>query len=209
MNAKRNLYAAIYNGCILAGFIIFCGLLRWQPWNSRLHLPLFILTTPIIGLVLEKYAMALTTKIWLLVLIVASIPYLFYNEARPLLSKNSLITSNREEFYIYHGEKVMDSYNSAASMISNQGCNNIGVIMNFGDYEYVLWMLLRKYCGNRHFRLEHILVENESALENFRLAEFEPEIILTFGQKANPSFKYHNRDYGLFQNFDFINMYKK
>ena len=37
----------------LAGFSLFCIMLRWQPWASRLHLPFFLLFSPVAGLVVS------------------------------------------------------------------------------------------------------------------------------------------------------------
>ena len=34
---------------LLADALLFCSLLRWQPWHTRLHLPLFVLAGPLIA----------------------------------------------------------------------------------------------------------------------------------------------------------------
>lgn len=34
---------------VLAGALLFCVVLRWQPWHTRLHLPLFVLAAPAIA----------------------------------------------------------------------------------------------------------------------------------------------------------------
>ena len=44
--------AVFYIASLIAAFLVVCLLLKWQPWNSRLHLPLFILGSPIVGLTL-------------------------------------------------------------------------------------------------------------------------------------------------------------
>ena len=49
---ERNLL----NYCIavIGGFIVFCIYLKWQPWNSRLQLPLFILWSPFVAITLSE-----------------------------------------------------------------------------------------------------------------------------------------------------------
>lgn len=44
----------VHTIAILIGAILFCLLLRWQPWATRLHTPLFILAGPIVALMIEK-----------------------------------------------------------------------------------------------------------------------------------------------------------
>ena len=43
-----------FAGCLLVAFLLFCLLLRWQPWHSRLQLPLFVLAAPLVGVVFER-----------------------------------------------------------------------------------------------------------------------------------------------------------
>jgi hypothetical protein len=47
-------HVAPYAACLVAGFALFCFVLKWQPWHSRLHLPLFVLAGPLVGGVLAS-----------------------------------------------------------------------------------------------------------------------------------------------------------
>jgi hypothetical protein len=43
-----------YTLACLAAFVLFCGVFKWQPWHSRLQLPWFVLSAPVVGLVLAQ-----------------------------------------------------------------------------------------------------------------------------------------------------------
>jgi hypothetical protein len=38
----------LYAACVATGALLFCMVLRWQPWHTRLHLPLFVLSAPVV-----------------------------------------------------------------------------------------------------------------------------------------------------------------
>jgi 4-amino-4-deoxy-L-arabinose transferase-like glycosyltransferase len=42
-----------YNIALLAAFLLFAFYVKWQPWGSRLHLPLFVLWSSVVAIVLS------------------------------------------------------------------------------------------------------------------------------------------------------------
>ncbi len=48
-DASNRSYLIYYLCCITVGFLTFCTLFRWQPWNTRYHLPFFISAIPLIS----------------------------------------------------------------------------------------------------------------------------------------------------------------
>ena len=50
---RRNGKAVLYLFSLVLAALLFCYLLKWQPWGSRLQLPLFVLFSPFVGLALE------------------------------------------------------------------------------------------------------------------------------------------------------------
>jgi hypothetical protein len=64
-------YAVVLTGA----FLIFCSFLKWEVWHSRLHLPLFVLWSPLVSAVLIKRADYLLVTVVALILSIASTVY--------------------------------------------------------------------------------------------------------------------------------------
>ena len=71
-------------GALLLGLLLFCFAFRWQPWHNRLHLPLFVLASPLVAMGLSRrppvvvLAAALFLTAW-------AGPFLALNRSRPLV----------------------------------------------------------------------------------------------------------------------------
>jgi hypothetical protein len=50
-NEKNLMY---YSIALISAFVLFCLFLQWHPLQSRLHLPLFVLWAPFLGVILSK-----------------------------------------------------------------------------------------------------------------------------------------------------------
>jgi hypothetical protein len=73
---------------------MLAALLRWQPWISRLQLPIFLLGIPLIGVFLSEIDLRQKTLYRVMaVLFIVSTPLLIFNDMKPLLpvmSRNPL-----------------------------------------------------------------------------------------------------------------------
>lgn len=147
--------------CLVFAFILFCLLIRWQPWNSRLHLPLFILWSPLIGLTLSQPRVHWVAYVYVVILILGAIPYLLYNKARPILGQESIITTNRTELYFRNRPSLAKPYIRSTHFLANTQCSDIGLILPENSYEYPFWILLSKNNGQA-LHIEHVNVMNVS-----------------------------------------------
>jgi hypothetical protein len=224
------LYAAAWFG----SFLLFCLLLKWQPWHARLHLQWFVLGAPIVGVVwsqpmsrviwrvllgavllgtaLRLYdsvessprrlivALAVAAAVvlgvvvlerrtewwvrgrrvftkrylqgeqrlgevaWLalgLVLLVSAVPWLAFNEIRPLLGPSSVLVVPRTDQYFVNAPEEEAPYVWAADVINSRSCSSVGLLVGPGVWDYPMWVLLRERMPNLAIR--NVYVPNVSA----------------------------------------------
>jgi len=142
-----------------AAFVLFCAALKWQPWHSRLHLPLFLLWCPAVALVLSsrprlaKWVCAL--------LLAAALPWLLSNATRPLLGPSSVLKASRFDQYFFNRPDLQAPFLAAAKAVSSDRCP-LGIETGPEDGEYLLRVCLRE-TGQGGKRIEHVNVSNASA----------------------------------------------
>jgi signal transduction histidine kinase len=155
-------YVPLLCSLVLA-FVLFCFFLRWQPWNSRLHLPLFVLSAPLIAAAISGISYRQAGQWIMIALIVVALPYLFYNWSRPLVTKNSILLTDREDQYFRNRPVIQESYREAVRFLAVRKCDHVGLRLDEDDWEYPLWVLMQD-AGRGRVRLDHVDVENETAM---------------------------------------------
>lgn len=169
-----------YSTAVISSYLLYCFLLRWQPWISRLLLPLFVLGAPAVAMICATYWKREVANVAVLVLLVAALPWTFSNNSRPLVHFSAeqgvqfpLLTLDRDLLYFMNkGDAVYVKYTMIARDIQQKGATRIGLIMGEDSWEYPLWVLLKKK-GVENFRIEHINVANLSA--STRDKDFQPD----------------------------------
>ncbi len=178
---RRNVYYSGYLISLISAFSLFCFFLQWQPWHSRLQLPLFVMGAPLIALMLEK---AWSSKVSLAVcyfLLIFSLPYLLFNKSRPVLPlKNSIFNKSRVYQYFVNFPYLQRPYQAAVDLISKQGEREIGLISKEDNWEYPFWVLFKQ--KGRPFEIEHMNVKNVSKKLSL---SFQPDAIIYIGKDKN------------------------
>lgn len=149
-----------YAAMLIVAFLFFCIVLRWQPWHSRLQLPLFVLASPLVALTVTGWRrFGVCTGV---ALCLAAWPWILFNESRPLLGDTSILGTARERQYFRNRDVLRDPYTRAANFIGQRGCGEVGVVLGADDWEYPLWILLRRAVPPpRPLYIEHALVRGE------------------------------------------------
>jgi hypothetical protein len=85
-------FVRLYSLCILGSWIVYSAGFKWQYYHSRTQLPLFLLTAPLIGVVLSEQLVKrqyILNSISILLLLMA-LPYVYTNNGKSLVPVRSL-----------------------------------------------------------------------------------------------------------------------
>ena len=171
-------------------FLSFCLYLRWLPWHSRLHLPLFVLWGPVIAVALSRIKSRFPVEAVMTVLLIFSIPYLLYNESRPLLGCDSIMTASRLDQYFRNRKALKKSYYDSAALVAAARCDAIGLqLKGNDDWEYPFWMIM-KGMTDQQLRIEHIGVSNAS--ERLATGDFSPCAVINTGKDGRAYASFHS-----------------
>jgi 4-amino-4-deoxy-L-arabinose transferase-like glycosyltransferase len=157
---------------VIAAFVLFCAAVRWQPYNGRFHLAVFMLGCAVIGSVLVSRLPRWTFVAGALALL-GALPYALSNEMRPLLGIRyfhglrsdhtpDIFAAPRER--LYFGDQhlyLADSYSAAARAVAASACRNVGLDAFVLHYEYPMLALLHAGVGGPAVR--YVGVQNRTA----------------------------------------------
>jgi 4-amino-4-deoxy-L-arabinose transferase-like glycosyltransferase len=193
----------------LAGIILFNLLFRWQPWNSRLHLPSFVLWSPVVGLIISRFPKLKIFSFFIgSTLLLSALPWVLTNSMRPIAGPNNIFLRDRYSLYFSAREHLIDSYQSAGVLLAKSSCNQFGLLMNSDGPEYLLWVTLKDlYPGT--FRLEHINVNNSSNVlaEKDPYITFNPCTLILIGQNPPEKIQFKNLNYPLVWNTPYVSIF--
>jgi len=172
---RKESYFKGYIIALVVAFLIFCGCLKWQPWHSRLHLPLFVLWSPVIAVIMSTAINKWIANVIMMTLVITSFHWVLKNESRPLTGQNSILNTSRIDQYFNNRPGIKESYYDCALAVSSQQCNNIGLQLGGDHWEYPLWVLIQR-SSKQTPRIEHVYVGNNSY--KISLGNFKPCILL-------------------------------
>lgn len=91
---SKNKIKLLFTFIIILQLIIFVAYLKWQPWHTRLHIPVFMLSSLLIAVSLKKSILSTIYLSFISVFYIYNFWFIVtYNNLRPLI-KDSLYTKN-------------------------------------------------------------------------------------------------------------------
>jgi hypothetical protein len=169
-------YLALPVGC----FVLFCALLKWQPWHARLQLPIFSLLAVALAYcctrLLPKYVWVLPVAAVLAVLT----PVLLWTPARGLFARPSLLTAERVTLLFAERPDLQRGALETAARVANLKPGLIA--FQFGsDYygwEYGMERLCLKALGRQP---TNFCLLNPVACQSLRHPPEQPDVVIGIG----------------------------
>ena len=188
-----------YLVALVSGFFILCFYIKWNPWNSRYHLPLLVLFCPFITIVFSRISNPKIPNLIAVFLILSSFRWVFFNDSRPFIENfrasksENIFSTSRIEQYFRNWPALKDPYTEAVQFIKSKGYSDVGIILDGDDWEYPFFVLLQKNT-TQVFRIEHVDVNNISSVKYgvYPFNDFNPSAIISL--KSSQKDRIINKD---------------
>ena len=176
---------------LLFGWFLFNFLFKWQPWQSRLELPFFVMICPVVVMVIHRH---LFTKIYLyvclIILLVTSLPFIFgylsifslnsgvtLNSNRML--KQDIFSSTMSRYEVFLNESPLNiGYDNVTLELKGLNIQSIGLDLGSDSREYPLWVALRHNFEYSNVNIIHSLEEKVVISDSI-------DLVNTFDKESN------------------------
>jgi hypothetical protein len=165
----RHTRAIWYAIGVTLGAVLYCGILRWQPWASRLHTPLFTLAAPLLAITITSDIFRVSRRIGLVIIlsmVFYSLPFVLANQSRSLVSLE-WNHNDRMQLYFANRKNLFNDYNSVMNVLGEADAGDVGLYLGEDDWEYPFWAFARRAGKNgRTMVFRHVGVSNFSRTIN-------------------------------------------
>jgi 4-amino-4-deoxy-L-arabinose transferase-like glycosyltransferase len=148
---------------VLAGYLLFSALFKWQDTNSRLLMPWLVVISPMLGWAFDNIKRIIQVGVVAL-LALSSLTVLVSNPSRPLINygqNQSILTVSRQKTLFNNSPEVMNDYISVLVTARELKCKSFGFELDSKDPEYLVWAILAP-SGQELNKVEHFLIMPET-----------------------------------------------
>lgn len=134
-----------YGLALLASVVLFVGYLKWQPWITRLQIPVFLLGVPAGAVALAALWPESGRRRWLghglaaLAGVTAAV-LITVNYSRPLVGSRSVFTGDRWNRMFVQDQRLAKNYWDALAFAGRFHRRTIGLAEAPDDWEYPWWV---------------------------------------------------------------------
>lgn len=145
-----------YLAALALALLLFCAVLRYQPFAARLLLPLFVLAAPVFGFAAERIRITALQVLLCLFLLDQTRHPLLHNWTRPLTGPDSILRTSRHSNYFRDMAQfgvTLQQYEDDAQHIVDAGCREVTVDNSRFELEYPFDIFVLE--RNAHVRFRH------------------------------------------------------
>ncbi len=144
----------------VASYLIFTFVLRHHVSNLRYQFPIFVLFAAPVGFFIANVVSRKMGNGLIILLVIASVPWVLWNQTRPLFGEDSILRVPRRTLYFAARPMLRGPYLGAMEFVRSRHCSQIGLDLRGTHWEYPFWIGMEKQGP---FRIEHVNVGNVSA----------------------------------------------
>ncbi|MBX7173197.1 MAG: glycosyltransferase family 39 protein [Pyrinomonadaceae bacterium] len=187
---------------ILLSFVFICAVLKWNPWLSRIHNPLFFLGSPLIAFFLVKKLENILTII-ISVFLISTFFTFYLATPRSLIPFDTecVYLTPRSELYFSNCRNYEDFFIKATAFLKEKHLKEIGLDLSpsvtnyrWNDLEYPFFQFLKDDFAESPL-LRHVGVENSSKI-------LKPE-------KPMPEWVISTTERNVIENVEYIEVFKE
>lgn len=179
-------------------FLVFCAVLRWEPFVSRYMISYLAILCPAVSGQLEIFFHSKKESIYKREMKFVTVLYfLCITELVGMAYYHVRITfeQSNDNGYFTNRRMIADSYKEAVDFINVKGYKNIGLITGGDSYEYPLEVMLHDYDYIKHINVTNITGKYEDL-------NYKPDIIITLDYDVEQSNIYcHGYEYEVAEEF--------
>ncbi len=179
---RESALVRVYTIAVIFGFLVFCHLLKWQPWHSRLHLGFFILACPVIAVELVRWLPRKAFTRFLIVVYAASLYWLFFNSTTPIFATTNVFNTPRGDLYFLRRPDLKQPFQDTAQFLRAQDPDSIGLIVGGDQWQYPLWPLLGGPLPEMHHR--YVRNHTDEFLSRVASEDYRSDLFVLFGSEA-------------------------
>ncbi len=128
----------VWLGALTAQVLLFCGLITWQNWHVRMHLPVTVAVAVLVAVRLGACRSGRMLTAACIVATTLAPIYLIGNVTRPIVGDGSILTSSRAATRFEPREPLQRSYEAVTDQVVSAQRERVGLVTGIDDWQYPL-----------------------------------------------------------------------